>query len=106
MTGGRSGRGGRRKNDVASGAEIAQGFCLPMKAKTLKRTMAKKLSGLGLEIRPASAADRGVTQVADLGATVVNSAQRTVRGLRREAAKVAESARAAVHEATKPKKPR
>jgi hypothetical protein len=75
-----------------------------MKAENLKKKMAKKLAGLGVEITPDSAADRGVTQVAGLSATVVNGARRTLRNLRREAGKATESARAAVHEATKPRK--
>lgn len=75
-----------------------------MKSQTLKKKMAKKLASLGVEITPASAADRSVTQVADIGAKVVNGTQRTLRDLRREAEKMADSARAAVHQATKPKK--
>lgn len=74
-----------------------------MKTRMLKKKLTDKLADIGLEIRPASAADKRVTQVASLGAKVVNGTQRAVSDVRREAEKMAESARAAMHEATKPK---
>ncbi|MCX6950999.1 MAG: hypothetical protein NTV51_02255 [Verrucomicrobia bacterium] len=75
----------------------------PMKTRVLKKKLVDKLANIGLEIRPASPVDKGVSRVASLGAKVVNGTQRAVRDVRREAEKVAESARATVHEATKPK---
>jgi len=75
-----------------------------MKSNTLKRKIASKLSELGVTLTPDGAADRKVSQFADIGAAVVNKSQRTIRTVQKEIDGVTEAARAAVHDATKPKK--
>jgi hypothetical protein len=74
-----------------------------MKSQTLKRSMVSKLAELGVTLTPDGPVDRGVTQVAEVGARVVNESRRTVRTVRKDMEAAAEAARAAVHEATKPK---
>lgn len=74
-----------------------------MKTRILKKKLTDKLADFGFEVRPSSTADKGLSEVASLGAKVVNGTERAARDVRREAKKMAESARAAVHEATKPK---
>lgn len=74
-----------------------------MKAQTLKQKMTKKLAGLGVSIAPESSADRKIDTLAELGADFVNRSRKTIRTVRKEASAAAEQARAAIHEATKPK---
>jgi C4-type Zn-finger protein len=79
---------------------------MTINADDLKNKMAKKLAEFGVEITPASTADRRVTDVAAVSAKVVNGTQRALHDLRREAEKAAETARSAIHEATRPKPPK
>jgi hypothetical protein len=73
-----------------------------MKRSKIEREIKQKLSGAGIEIRPGSAAARGVSETAKVGAAVVNSGDRAVRATRSAVAQAVESVREAVHEATKP----
>lgn len=73
-----------------------------MKRSKIERGIKSKLADAGIEIRPGSAAARGVSRTAKVSAAVVNSSDRAVRATRSAVAKAVESVREAVHEATKP----
>lgn len=73
-----------------------------MKRTKIESDIKRKLADAGIEIRPGSAAARGVSKTAEVSATVVNSSGRAVRATRSALAQAVESVREAVHEATKP----
>ena len=73
-----------------------------MKRTKIERDIKQKLADAGIEIRPGSAAARGVSKTAEVSAAVVNSGERACRVTRSAVAQAVESVREAVHEATKP----
>lgn len=73
-----------------------------MKTEKLESKIKKKLAGVGIEITPDSPAARKMTEVAKIGAEVVNSGNKALRVAHKAILDVAESARETIHEATKP----
>jgi len=75
-----------------------------MKTAKLESKMKKKLANVGIEITPDSPAARRLTDVAKIGAEVVNTSNRALRVTQKAIRNAAESARETIHEATKPPK--
>ena len=75
-----------------------------MKTTKLESKMKKKLAGIGIEITPDSPAARRLTDVAKIGAEVVNTSNDALRATQKAFRRAAESARETIHEATKPPK--
>jgi len=75
-----------------------------MKTAKLESKMKKKLAGIGIEIAPDSPAARRLTDVAKIGAEVVNTSNQALRAKQKAIRNATESPRATIHEATKPPK--
>jgi len=73
-----------------------------MNTAKLEQKMKQNLAGVGLEVRPDSPADRGITRVARVGARVVTSGNRVLKTAGNTLREAAESARATIHQATRP----
>jgi 2-methylisocitrate lyase-like PEP mutase family enzyme len=73
-----------------------------MKTAKLESEMKKKLAGVGIEITPDSPAARRMTEVAKIGADVVNTGNKALRAAHKAIRNAAESARETIHDATKP----
>jgi hypothetical protein len=73
-----------------------------MNTAKLEQTMKQKLAGVGLDVRPDSPADRGISKVARASARVVTSSRHAFRKAETVIREAAESARETIHEATRP----
>ena len=77
-----------------------------MKSTVLEKKLRTKLASEGVTLAPGSRAERGLKLVSTVGAEVATTGQRAVRTTRSALGRAVESARAALHEATKPPPPR
>lgn len=73
-----------------------------MKTEKLESKMKKKLAGIGIEITPDGPAARRMSEVAKIGAEVVNTSNDALLVAQKVIRSAAESARETIHEATKP----
>ena len=74
-----------------------------MNTAKLEQKLKRNLAGVGLEIRPDSAAARGLSRLARVGASVVTSGNRVLRTAEGSVRAAAEAAREKIHEATRPR---
>ena len=77
-----------------------------MKPTVLEKKLRTKLAAEGIAVAPGSRAERGLKLVSTVGADVATKGERAVRTTRTAIGRAVESARAAIHEATKPAPPR
>lgn len=70
-----------------------------MSTRTISRSIRKKLSAQGVEIRAASAADSAINSLATVG----NRAVRETKRVLKDATRIIDQTRAAVHAATAPR---
>lgn len=73
-----------------------------MKRTIIEKKFRQKLTAEGVNLEPGGRAERGVIFVADVGAKVTTTGERALRKTRSALSRAAESARSAIHEATKP----
>lgn len=73
-----------------------------MKRTVLEKKLRQKLAASGVNLEPGGPAERGVAYIADVGAKVATTGERALRDTRSALSRAAESAREAIHEATKP----
>ncbi len=73
-----------------------------MKRTIIEKKLRQKLAAEGVNLEPGGRAERGVIFVADVGAKVATTGERALRDARKTIIRAAESARSAIHEATKP----
>ncbi|MFA5263355.1 MAG: hypothetical protein WC378_05975 [Opitutaceae bacterium] len=73
-----------------------------MKTAKLESKMKNRLADIGIEITPNSPAARRMTDVATIGAKVVNTSNKALQVAQKVIRNATESARETIHEATKP----
>ena len=73
-----------------------------MKSTIIEEKLREKLATEGVRLEPGSRAERGLKLFASVGADVTTRGERAVRTTRTALARAVESARATIHEATKP----
>lgn len=77
-----------------------------MKRIVLEKKLRQKLAAEGVNLEPGGRAERGVTLLAEVGAKVATSGERALRNTRSALSRATETAREAIHQATKPPPPR
>ncbi len=74
-----------------------------MKAPKLERRIKDKLAGIGIDIKPRTAASRTLKEIARVSADVANSSEEALRLTRTKIEEFTEAVRSSVHAATAPR---